>query len=101
MRLFAKTIRTWALPLAGVATSAFAHPAAAYAASAVLHMVVLGGIVYCLPGDSGPAFWMGSGNGGMGSQMTPLGSAGGAPLTTVFHFELPPAPPVKQMPAPD
>ena len=98
--IISKTIRDWALPVAGEATSALAHPAAAYAASAVLHVVVLGGLAYYVAGDSDPAYSVGRGDGGLGSRVTPFGSAGGAPLTTVFHFELPPAPPVLQASSP-
>src|SRR5687767_11370380 len=87
----ARTIRAWALPVT--------HPAAAYAASAVLHVVVLGGLAYYVPGDSDPAYSVGRGDGGLGSRVTPFGSAGGAPLTTVFHFELPPAPSVLIVPS--
>src|SRR5262245_1572105 len=95
-----KTLRACALPILGLITAVSAHPAAAYAASAVLHMVVLGSLAYWLPGDSDPTFWMGSGNGGIGDQASPVGSAGGAPLTTVFHFELPASPPLAGAPPP-
>src|SRR5262245_6388374 len=97
----ARKLLSWALPIAGFAASSLGRTGLTYAASALLHMVVLGGLACLLPsGDSDPSFSMGRGDGGLGSEYAPIGSAGGAPLTAVFHFELPPITAVAEAAAP-
>src|SRR5262245_30682590 len=66
-----------------------AQIALCYAASMLLHAVVLGGLVaWCPWGNSDVGFSVGEGNGGMGDQPSPIGSAGGSPTTEVIRFEL-------------
>src|SRR5262245_34729380 len=61
----------------------------AYAASTLLHAVVLGSLVaWCPWGNSEVGFSVEEGNGGMGDQPSPIGSAGGSATTEVIRFEL-------------
>src|SRR5262245_35960414 len=91
----------WAKSLGHALSPEVIRDACFYGGSALLHVVVLGGLAYWAPsGDSGPSFSMGRGDGGLGSEYAPIGSAGGAPLTAVFHFELPPATAVESAVAP-
>jgi TonB family protein len=63
--------------------------ATAYAASALAHVVVLGGALMLSPwGNSGVGFSVAQGNGGTGEHASPLGSAGGSEATDVIRFEL-------------
>jgi protein TonB len=61
-----------------------------YAISVLAHVVVLGGLAVWSPSDEAPGFSAARGDGGFGSEYAPLGSAGGAPTTSVFHVEFPP-----------
>jgi TonB family protein len=73
-----------------VAACALAESGAtAYAASALVHVVVLGGALIIAPwANSGVGFSVAQGNGGTGQHASPIGSAGGSEATDVIRFEL-------------